>query len=152
MLGTIANSQVKPQPFTHSQLTCHCLLQVLGTFGNGRIEAWIHMRPLKPEEMSQPQYSSRIAQRLAQFHAVNVKEPREPNLFKLILKWWGSAVDCHRAENPKQQAAACLSMLILRRTHLSQPDLPPQSVQTSVHAFFWLVGGWPSSCCGFEGA
>ena len=77
------------------------------------------MRPLKPEEMSQPQFSCRIAQRLAQFHAVNVREPREPDLFKLILKWWGSAVYCHRADSPIQQAAACLFMLILRRAHLS---------------------------------
>ena len=110
---------MKLRPFKHGHLTSHSLLQVLGTFGNGRIEAWIHMRPLKPEEMSQPQFSSRIAERLAQFHAVNVKEPREPELFKLILKWWGSAVDFHGADHPAQQAAACLSMLILRRVHLS---------------------------------
>ena len=64
------------------------------------------MRPLKPEEMSQPQFSSRIAQRLAQFHAVNVKEPKEPELFKLILKWWGPAFYNQRADNPGQQAAA----------------------------------------------
>ena len=103
---------MKLQPFKHSQLTCHNLLQVLGTFGNGRIEAWIHMRPLKPAEMSQPQFSSRIAQRLAQFHAVHVKEPREPELFKLILKWWGSAISYHGADSPGQQGAACLSMLM----------------------------------------
>ena len=78
---------MKPQYFKHSQLMHHSLLQVLGTFGNGRIEAWIQMRPLQPEEMSQPQFSSHIAQRLAQFHAVNVKEPREPELFTVILKW-----------------------------------------------------------------
>ena len=119
----------------------HSVLQVLGTFGNGRIEAWIHMRPLRPEEMCQAQFSSRIAQRLAQFHAVNVKEPREPELFKLILKWWGSAVDYQRADNP-----GCLLV------HVDVEEGPPltarpapQSVHTSVHVSVRLVGSWLSS-------
>lgn len=124
VLATLRPVQMaRPQPDSHSQLTRHSVLQVLGTFENGRIEAWIHMRPLKPEEMSQPHFSSRIAQRLAQFHAVNVKEPREPELFKLILKWWGSAVDCQRADSPGQ-GAACWGMSLLSGAHLSQPDLP----------------------------
>eukprot|EP00891_Asterochloris_glomerata_P001276 jgi/Astpho2/1276/Aster-07120 len=84
--------------------------QVLGTFENGRIEAWIHMRPLKPEEMSQPHFSSRIAQRLAQFHAVNVKEPREPELFKLILKWLGMARELHFEDSQKQAAIRALDL------------------------------------------
>ena len=127
--GTNANSLNRPQPYKRSQLTCPSVLQVLGTFGNGRIEAWIHMRPLKPEEMCQAQFSSRIAQRLAQFHAVNVKEPREPELFKLILKWWGPAVDHQRVDNP-----GCLLV------HVVVMEVPPLTARPAPHQCMPLLG------------
>ncbi len=138
--GTNANGQIKRQPFKQSQPTCYSVLQVLGTFGNGRIEAWIHKRPLKPEEMSQPRFSCCIAQRLAQFHAVNVKEPRDAELFKLILKWWGSAVDHQGADNPGQQAAACLSMSLMRRPTSHSQTCPTACIDFSACLFLACWG------------
>ena len=42
--------------------------QVLGIFGNGRIEAFLKMRELQPEDMGQPDMAAKIAQRLRQLH------------------------------------------------------------------------------------
>ena len=65
--------------------------QVLGTFDNGRIEAWLEMRPLTPEQMTAPAMALRVARRLRAFHRAPVApEPgtgREPQLFQTILSW-----------------------------------------------------------------
>lgn len=65
--------------------------QVLGTFDNGRIEAWLEMRPLTPEQMTEPAMALRVARRLRAFHRAPVApEPgtgREPQLFQTILSW-----------------------------------------------------------------
>lgn len=72
------------------------LLQVLGTFDNGRIEAWLEMRPLSPEEMTAPAMALRVARRLRVFHRAPIApEPgtgREPQLFETILSWYSTAL------------------------------------------------------------
>ena len=68
--------------------------KVLGTFENGRVEAFIRMRPLEPEDMRRPELAARIARRLAQFHAVPIREPRESKLFATIREWCGLAWRC----------------------------------------------------------
>ena len=66
-----------------------CLLQILGTFSNGRVESWIHMRPLKPEEMCEQGNAACIAQRLATFHAADIHDvPKEPQVFQRLLTWY----------------------------------------------------------------
>ena len=80
---------------THQQCQAYCryncsfILQILGTFGNGRVESWIHMRPLKPQEMCEPGNAACIARRLADFHAADIKGiSRKPQVFQRILKWY----------------------------------------------------------------
>ena len=63
--------------------------QILGTFPNGRVESWIHMRPLKPEEMCEPDKAACIARRLASFHAADIRGiSKKPQVFERILKWY----------------------------------------------------------------
>ena len=47
-------------------------LQLLATFGNGRIEQFLHARNLTPEEMASPRYAAAIAATLARFHAIQL--------------------------------------------------------------------------------
>jgi len=70
------------------------LSQVLGTFGNGRVERFMEgMRHLDPSEMARPDLVPLIARRLAQFHAVALgeDEPEEPQVFNIINKWYAPA-------------------------------------------------------------
>ena len=70
-----------------------CLLQILGTFSNGRVESWIHMRPLKPEEMCEQGNARCIAQRLATFHAADIHDiPKEPQIFQRVLTWYSKSL------------------------------------------------------------
>ncbi len=69
-------------------------VQVLGTFGNGRVERFMEgMRHLDPSEMARPDLVPLIARRLAQFHAVALgeDEPEEPQVFNIINKWYAPA-------------------------------------------------------------
>ena len=62
--------------------------QVLGTFGNGRVERFMErMRHLEPAEMARPDLVPLIARRLAQFHAVALGEEQQPQVFAIINKW-----------------------------------------------------------------
>lgn len=61
--------------------------QVVGTFGNGRVETFIPYRPLTEDEMAQPKLSADIARRLAQLHAVNVEGQDEGEVFGLTRQW-----------------------------------------------------------------
>lgn len=45
--------------------------QILGIFSNGRIESFLKMQSLSPEEMSSAEFVPRIAETLAKFHRVN---------------------------------------------------------------------------------
>jgi len=76
---------------THVSSSRAACLQVLGTFENGRIEAWLEMRPLKPEEMTAPLMAQRVARRLRAFHRAPVApEPgtgKDPTLFATISSW-----------------------------------------------------------------
>ena len=61
---------------------------MLGTFANGRVEHFMEgMRHLDPAEMARPDLVPLIARRLAQFHAVDLGEAQEPQVFDIINKW-----------------------------------------------------------------
>ena len=50
------------------------------------------MRALKPEEMCEESNAACIAQRLASFHAADIKDiPKEPQVFQRILTWYSAA-------------------------------------------------------------
>lgn len=80
-------------PSTVRVLRLQCLLQILGTFSNGRVESWIHMRPLEPEEMCEQKNAGCIAQRLAAFHAADIHDiPKEPQVFQRLLTWYSKSL------------------------------------------------------------
>jgi ethanolamine kinase len=64
---------------------------VLATFANGRVERWLHARPLAPEELADPALSPRIAQAVAAFHTAAVAEPVEPQLWLRVRGWLETA-------------------------------------------------------------
>lgn len=75
------------------QLPCFtvtgCILQILGTFSNGRVESWMDMRPLKPKEMCEEGNAACIARRLASFHAADIQNiSKEPQVFQRIFTWY----------------------------------------------------------------
>ena len=54
------------------------------------------MRPLKPEEMCEESTAACIAQRLASFHAADIKEiSKEPQVFQRILTWYFDSAHGH---------------------------------------------------------
>ena len=72
------------------QVSIPTAAQVLGTFGNGRVERFMEgMRHLDPAEMARRDLVPLIARRLAQFHAVALgdDEDEKPQIFNIINKW-----------------------------------------------------------------
>mmetsp|Transcript_48468 Transcript_48468/g.125744 ORF Transcript_48468/g.125744 Transcript_48468/m.125744 type:complete len:373 (-) Transcript_48468:543-1661(-) len=71
--------------------------QLLGTFGNGRIEQFFKARPLEPSEMTEESRQEAIAQKLAELHDFqpesdngdeSASEKRRPVVFRTIEKWF----------------------------------------------------------------
>ena len=101
-----------------------CLLQILGTFSNGRVESWIHMRPLKPEEMCEKSNAGCIAQRLATFHAAKIHDiHKEPQVFQRLLTWYSKSL------------AACMLNC----------SISGNIFATTVHRFASTVSSWCSA-------
>ena len=78
------------------RLTRHAAAQVLATFDNGRVEAFLDMRTLEPADMADAVMAARIARRLKHFHAAKVAlpgvDPGQPETFATIRKWCVAAV------------------------------------------------------------
>jgi hypothetical protein len=91
VLRLTGSAATRTDTCTHVYSSHAARLQVLGTFENGRIEAWLEMRPLTPEEMTAPLTAQRVARRLRAFHRAPVApEPgtgKEPTLFATISSW-----------------------------------------------------------------
>lgn len=66
-------------------------MQVISTFDNGRVEAFLNMRTLDPVGMAEPAMARRIAQRLKHFHSVPVRckgcDPGQSEFFPLLHRW-----------------------------------------------------------------
>lgn len=61
---------------------------VIGTFCNGRVEAWLQARTLDSPDMMRPHLVGMIADHLARFHATEVQlEDTAPQLWPTIRKW-----------------------------------------------------------------
>lgn len=66
------------------------VLQVLGTFENGRIESFLELRCLEPDEIGQPEFQGAIARTLAKFHGLSRdwKKPTSPLAPFAVTKDW----------------------------------------------------------------
>ncbi len=91
--------------------------RVLATFANGRVEAWVPARPLAPAELAEPQLSARIARLLRAFHAVQVDEPREPQLWPCVRAWLDTArtlrLDDEQRQARLEAVRACAAARVL---------------------------------------
>ncbi len=75
---------------------------VVGTFANGRIEAWLHARPLEPSELADDALSRRIARLLRRFHGAAVDGDAAPTLWTLIREWLAMASTLQLADPARQ--------------------------------------------------
>ena len=106
-------------PLTSPGLLAQVLLQlnaagfgapVLATFTNGRVEGWLHARPLEPVEMTDAERSPRLARLVAAFHAARVDEPREPHLWPLVRGWLETARTLVLPDPAKQAKLALIDL------------------------------------------
>jgi hypothetical protein len=75
---------------------------VVGTFANGRIEAWLHARPLEPSELAEDALSRRIARLLRRFHGAAVDGDATPTLWTLLREWLAMASTLQLADPARQ--------------------------------------------------
>jgi thiamine kinase-like enzyme len=75
---------------------------LLGTFSNGRVEAWLEARSLAEREMAIPEVIPVVAERLADLHACRIDTGEAgPQLWPTIHKWcvfW--ALQASQPQNP----------------------------------------------------
>jgi len=81
-----------------------------GTFGNGRVEGYKELRPLKPEELgcrSPVDFQDLIAGQMAAMHSLKIDEPENsaclPQLFAMTEMWAKSAMEI--ASKPQDRQA-----------------------------------------------
>jgi ethanolamine kinase len=80
---------------------------ILGLFTNGRIESFLSMRCLTPDEMSSPEISKQIASTLYKFHAVDAENRPATAVtpFTRICEWLEIAQKLDFSDDPKKLAA-----------------------------------------------
>ncbi|XP_059138982.1 choline/ethanolamine kinase-like isoform X2 [Physella acuta] len=59
-----------------------------GMYHDGRIEEFIKARPLKPEDLCQPEVMVMVAEKLAQFHDLDMPLCKKPRWFKSLVRGW----------------------------------------------------------------
>jgi ethanolamine kinase len=81
--------------------------QILGLFTNGRIESFLAMRCLTPDEMSSPDFSEKIAATLFKFHAVDAENRPATAVtpFTRIYEWLDIAQKLDFSDDPNKLAA-----------------------------------------------
>lgn len=72
--------------------------QLFGTFENGRVEQWLEMRALEPQEMAAQQptdFVSMIGRELARMHALDMPFVKTPKLWGTLHSWLAMATALH---------------------------------------------------------
>ncbi|KAG7668878.1 hypothetical protein Ndes2526B_g00589 [Nannochloris sp. 'desiccata'] len=80
---------------------------ILGLFTNGRIESFLSMRCLTPDEMSSPNFSKHIATTLYKFHSVDAENRPATAVtpFTRIYEWLDIAEKLDFSDDPKKLSA-----------------------------------------------
>lgn len=86
----------------HAFIIAWAIMQVVGMFGNGRIEEFLIAKTLTPEELGQPLYVTHIARTLRRLHEVPTDSV--PTLWQTIYRWL-EMVRQLTFDDPAKQAA-----------------------------------------------
>ncbi|CAL1543165.1 unnamed protein product [Lymnaea stagnalis] len=70
-----------------------------GMYHDGRIEEFIKARPLKPDDLRKPDVMDMVAEKLAQFHSLDMPLCKKPRWFKSLVRGWIKDIQNNFASN-----------------------------------------------------
>ena len=94
-----------------------------GHVRNGRVEEWLTGKSLRPDELRIAALTSKIGDRLAELHLMDLPFDKQPSVFRTIEKWMKMALDV-RYDEPEK--AALLAAVDLPAMHLELTALKPK--------------------------
>ncbi|KAK6945084.1 hypothetical protein RJ641_026186 [Dillenia turbinata] len=77
--------------------------KLLGVFGNGMVQSFIHARTLTASDMRKPKIAAEIAKQLRKFHQVEILGSKLPQLWNDIFKFFETASALEFDESEKQK-------------------------------------------------
>ncbi|KAJ9548583.1 hypothetical protein OSB04_021126 [Centaurea solstitialis] len=77
--------------------------KLLGVFGNGMVQSFIHARTLEPLDLRKPKLAAEIAKQLSRFHQVEIPGSKEPQLWNDIFKFFERASNLTFDDHEKQK-------------------------------------------------
>ncbi|GMI89240.1 choline/ethanolamine kinase 4, embryo defective 1187 [Hibiscus trionum] len=83
--------------------------KLLGVFGNGMVQSFIHARTLTPSDMRKPKLASEIAKQLRRFHQVEIPGSKEPQLWVDLFKFFEKASSLQFEDTDKQKLYETIS-------------------------------------------
>lgn len=89
--------------------------KLLGVFGNGMVQSFIHARTLTPSDMRKPKLVVEIAKQLRRFHEVEIPGSKEPQLWVDIFKFFEKASALQFEDIDKQRIYETISFKEVHR-------------------------------------
>ncbi|XP_023739313.1 probable ethanolamine kinase isoform X3 [Lactuca sativa] len=83
--------------------------KLLGVFGNGMVQSFIHARTLEPLDLRKPKLAAEIAKQLKRFHQVDIPGSKEPQLWIDISKFFERASSLTFDDHEKQKRYSTIS-------------------------------------------
>nr|GLL27251.1 probable ethanolamine kinase isoform X2 [Ipomoea trifida]GMC92247.1 probable ethanolamine kinase isoform X1 [Ipomoea batatas]GMC93926.1 probable ethanolamine kinase isoform X1 [Ipomoea batatas]GMC95679.1 probable ethanolamine kinase isoform X1 [Ipomoea batatas]GMD83577.1 probable ethanolamine kinase isoform X1 [Ipomoea batatas] len=83
--------------------------KLLGVFGNGMVQSFIHACTLTPSDMRKPKLAAEIAKQLHKFHQVEIPGGKEPQLWHDIFKFFQKASNLEFDDSEKQRKFKTIS-------------------------------------------
>ncbi|XP_019159920.1 PREDICTED: probable ethanolamine kinase isoform X2 [Ipomoea nil] len=83
--------------------------KLLGVFGNGMVQSFIHACTLTPSDMRKPKLAAEIAKQLHKFHQVEIPGCKEPQLWHDIFKFFQKASTLEFDDSEKQRKFKTIS-------------------------------------------
>ncbi|CAI9261996.1 unnamed protein product [Lactuca saligna] len=83
--------------------------KLLGVFGNGMMQSFIHARTLEPLDLRKPKLAAEIAKQLSRFHQVDIPGSKEPQLWIDISKFFERASSLTFDDDEKQKRYSTIS-------------------------------------------
>lgn len=77
--------------------------KVVATFGNGRIEEYLHLSTLEPHHLLEPRISGAVARRMRRFHTIDMLGAKEPQFLPILQRWIAEAKTL-TSDDPAKQA------------------------------------------------